>query len=63
MTILGTKIFAASRARRLEKMSDDELERLNGVLCGKGLNWVTDERLAVCKELGKRMSLFFKQDA
>ena len=61
MTILGTKIFAASRARRLEKMSDAELERLNGVLCGKGHNWATAERIAVAKELGNRMTNFFKQ--
>ena len=63
MSILGAKIFQASRGKRLEKMSEVELERLNRVLCGKGQNWLTDERLAVAKELGKRMSLFFKHDA
>ncbi len=59
MSILGSRLMAESRARRYVKMSDDELERLNTVLCGKGHNWATAERIAVCKELGSRMFKFF----
>jgi hypothetical protein len=59
MSILGIRMMALSRERRLGKMTEEDLERLNIVLMGKGHNWATAERIEVCKELGKRMQTFF----
>ena len=61
MRILAYRIMAESRKRRLSKMTDDELERLNIALSGKGHNWATAERIEVCRELGKRMADSFKE--
>jgi len=44
------------RKRRLTRMTEDELHRLNGILVGKGPNWATQERIDVCEELGKRLA-------
>ena len=51
------------RRRRLTKMNDNDLDKLNGKLVGKGCNWCTQERLDVCDELSERMYLFFHGNA
>ena len=48
-----------ARKRRLKNMTDDELERLNTKLIGRGSNWATQERIDVCREMGRRMAKFF----
>jgi hypothetical protein len=48
------------RKRRLSNMTTDELERLNGVLRGKGHNWLTDERRLVCEVWAERIAALLK---
>ena len=54
----SSELLYLARQRKLMRMTDEELTRLNEKLIGRG-QFATKERIQVCEEKGRRMAKWF----
>jgi len=55
----SSELLYLARQRKLMRMTDEELTRLNEKLIGRGYQFATKERIQVCEEKGRRMAKWF----